>query len=141
MTRGSLPIGGRRRVITVALLLLAAAGAAGGAVSQFSVAAASAPATKQTELWEAFGLLFFALLFCLLAWRPWSLPGLWEVTIAIKAALGVAEVAIGIQGATNGTFAGFVDLVLAGDLLAAYFTSRAYLAWRQPAAEGAGHGG
>jgi hypothetical protein len=133
MTSARRPYGLGRGVIRVALLLLAAAGAAGGAVSQFSVATTSGPATKQTELWHAFGLLFFALLFCLLAWRPRSLPGLWEVTIAVKAALGVAEVAIGIQGATNGTFDGVVDLVLAGFLLVAYVTSRAYLAWRQPA--------
>lgn len=124
------PLARWRAVTAVTLLLLSEAGAAAGMVSQLGVARAAGPATQQTEVWHAFGLAFFAVLFCLLARWPRRLPGIWELTILCKGLLSAAEFAVGARGARDGVTSGMADLALVALLTAAYLLSRGHRAWR-----------
>jgi hypothetical protein len=70
----------------------------------------------------------FAGVFILLGVWPRRLPGLWELTIANKVGLTVAEVLLARNDATCAWSAAIADAILCALLIVAYLLSRGYTA-------------
>lgn len=75
-------------------------------------------------------MFVFAGIFALLAWRPLSLPGVFELAIAHKLAMTVVAVSAG--RAVGATAAAIGDGALTVVLIAAYVLCRAWRAWSLP---------
>lgn len=75
-------------------------------------------------------MFVFAGIFALLAWRPLSLPGVFELAIAHKLAMTVVAVSAG--SAVGAAAAAIGDGALTVVLIAAYVLCRAWRAWSLP---------
>lgn len=121
----------RRGVAGRSLLIIAAltaAFASGMAIAQLSSAGSE---HLVVDAWRAFGLMVFAGLFALVAWRPTSYPGLMELAFAHKVAMAL----IGwsqLGEARDSWTALIVDGLLALALLVAYVLLGCHRAWRRP---------
>jgi hypothetical protein len=73
------------------------------------------------------GFLVFAGMFALLAIRPRSTPGVWELAFGHKAAMAVAAVIL--AGAHEATSAGPIDAFLALAILTSYLCMRGWESW------------
>lgn len=125
--RGS-PIG-----LRAARVLMAVAAVAAGAAAVFAVAGLGAanPETVVVETWRAYGLVVFAGLFALLAWRPVGYRGVWELVIAHKLALTITALVLGPGAAGTGEVIVW-DGALSVLLLVAYLSCRGWRSWRRP---------
>jgi len=111
-----------------ALLVLAAVGAlVGGSLGIVDLGDAGSQ-VQWYATWHAFGLLTFAGIFLLLAVRPRSYPGIWELAIVNKAALGTAWF---FERAADHAADGVVDIVLVVVLVVAYTLTRAWTGWHR----------
>jgi len=104
--------------------------AAPGCAPHIGAAQTAGPATQQVETWRMFGFLMFAGVFVLLGLWPRRLPGQWELTIANKVGLTVAEALLIGNHAAGAQFAATADGILSVLLIAAYLLSRGYTTWR-----------
>jgi len=77
--------------ITTVLMLVSALGVLYAFITSIGAVQTAGPATQQVETWRMFGFLMFAGVFILLGVWPRRLPGLWELTIANKVGLTIAE--------------------------------------------------
>lgn len=116
--------------IATGLMLVSALGALYALISAIGAVQTAGPATQQVETWRLFGFLMFAGVFVLLGLWPRRLPGLWELTIASKVGLTVAEALLIGNNAAGAQFAAIADGILSALLIAAYLLSRGYTAWR-----------
>ena len=119
----------RDRIATV-LMLVSALGALYAFITAIGAVQTAGPATQQVESWRMFGFLMFAGVFILLGVWPRRLPGLWELTIANKVGLTIAEALLIRNNAAGAQFTAISDGVLSAFLVAAYLLSRGYTAWR-----------
>lgn len=130
----------RRAVAGRALLILAAltaAFAAGAGIARLSTAG---PDRLLEDAWHAFGLVVFAGLFALVAWRPAGFPGVLELAFAHH--LGLALLAWPQLGLADGAWMTLVlDGLLALALLIAYILLGCHRAWRRPKPAGPGKSG
>jgi hypothetical protein len=114
------------------LTIVCALGALYACASSIGAVAAAGPETQQVEVWRTLGFAMFAGMFVLLAIWPRRFPGLWELAIADKAALTVAEVLLIQNNAVNAQSTAIADGILTVFLLAAYILSRGYTSWSIP---------
>jgi hypothetical protein len=116
--------------VTLARVLLALCAASALVAGATSLAALddSPDASRMADTWWAVGVVTFAGLFALLAWRPLALPGLWELTIANKAALTGFAAAYGDE-ADGASTSLVTDGVLTVVLVVAYVAARGWRAW------------
>jgi hypothetical protein len=110
-------------------MLVSALGALYAFFTAIGAVQTAGPATRQVETWRMFGFLMFAGVFVLLGVWPRRLPGLWELTIANKVGLTIAEVALIGNQAVGAQFTAISDGVLSVFLIGAYLLSRGYTAW------------
>jgi hypothetical protein len=116
--------------IATALMLVSALGALYAFITAIGAVQTAGPATQQVETWRMFGFLMFAGVFILLGVWPRRLPGLWELTIANKVGLTIAEALLISNNAAGAQFTAISDGILSAFLVAAYLLSRGYTAWR-----------
>ena len=127
--------GVRQAGVRVASVLMWVAAVAAGlsAISALVDLGAASPEAAVVETWRAYGLVVFAGLFALLAWRPLGYCGVWELVIFHKVALTTTALyyASGGSAADAGTILVW-DGVLSVILLIAYLSCRGWRSWRQP---------
>lgn len=124
----------RRRATGRTLLIISALGAAGFAGWSLAQLQLTTSETFLSEAWHAFGLIVFAGLFALVAWRPQAYPGLMELTIVHS--IGMFVLALTNQDAAGATATMILHGLLALALLIAYVVLGCIKAWRrQPAAQ------
>ncbi|EXF25558.1 hypothetical protein BG28_12955 [Nesterenkonia sp. AN1] len=124
----------RRRATGRTLLIVSALGAAGFAGWSLAQLQLTTSETFLAEAWHAFGLIVFAGLFALVAWRPRAYPGLMELTIVHS--IGMFVLALTNQEAAGATATMILHGLLALALLIAYVVLGCIKAWgRQPAAQ------
>ena len=116
--------------IATAFMLVSALGALYAFITAIGAVQTAGPATQQVETWRMFGFLMFAGVFILLGVWPRRLPGLWELTIANKVGLTIAEALLIRNNAAGAQFTAISDGILSAFLVAAYLLSRGYTAWR-----------
>ncbi len=116
--------------VAMGLMLFAAIGALYAFVSAIGVALGAGPETQQVEWWRVFGFLLFTVLFVMLAIKPRSYPGLWELILVDKAALTAVEFSLITNNAANAFSTAVVDGILTLVILAAYLLSQGYRSWR-----------
>lgn len=119
----------RRRTATV-ILVLAALGAIFAFVMAITSINSAGRALVVDKSWRMFGLLVFAGLFVLLAYRPRQYPGVWELVIFHKAATAVF-VGVFATNAVGATTTAVTDGVLAVGLIGAYLLVKGYESWSQ----------
>ncbi|GAA1115643.1 hypothetical protein [Nesterenkonia jeotgali] len=123
----------RRRATGRTLLIVSALGAAGFAGWSLAQLQLASTETFLSDAWHAFGLIVFAGLFALVAWRPRAYPGLMELTIVHS--VGMFVLAFTNQDAAGATATMILHGLLALALLIAYVVLGCVKAWgRQPAA-------
>lgn len=123
----------RRRATGRTLLIISALGAAGFAGWSLAQLQLASTETFLSDAWHAFGLIVFAGLFALVAWRPRAYPGLMELTIVHS--IGMFVLAFTNQDAAGATATMILHGLLALALLIAYVVLGCVKAWgRQPAA-------
>lgn len=129
------PVAAWRDRVARVLLVLGAVAALAGGVSMIPDYTAL-PGAEVERVWRSFGLVVFAGLFLLLAWRPRGLPGVWELVIFHKAALTVAGM-FWLSGEVDGAGELVVsDGVLTAVLVGCYLLTEGWTAWRpSPPAE------
>jgi hypothetical protein len=110
------------------LMWLAALGAFFAFVSAFAAVNNATPQTIWVETWRLFGFLVFTGMFVLLALRPRSAAGVWELAFFHKAAMAVS--ALFLSGAEGAAMAGTIDAVLAVVIAMAYVLTRGWMAWK-----------
>ncbi len=118
----------RDRTATV-LMLLAAVGACVAFVSSISTVAAAGPATQVVEIWRMYGYIVFTGLYVLLAFWPRRYPGVWELAILDKAALGVTGLVLLGRGVADAQTILVFDGSLAVITLIAYILAKGYTGW------------
>jgi len=118
----------RDRTATV-LMLLAAVGACVAFVSSISTVAAAGPATQVVEIWRLYGFIVFTGLYVLLAFWPRRYPGVWELAILDKAALGVTGLVLLGRGVGDAQTILIFDGSLAVITLMAYLLAKGYTGW------------
>ncbi|MBO0595399.1 hypothetical protein I2485_10905 [Nesterenkonia sp. E16_7] len=124
----------RRRATGRTLLIISALGAAGFAGWSLAQLQLTTSETFLSEAWHAFGLIVFAGLFALVAWRPQAYPGLMELTIVHS--IGMFVLALTNQDAAGATATMILHGLLALALLVAYVVLGCIKAWRRaPAAQ------
>lgn len=117
----------QRRATGRTLLIVSAlgvAGFAGWSLAQLQLASSQA---FLAEAWHALGLIVFAGLFALVAWRPRAYPGLMELTIAHS--IGMFLLALTNQDAAGATATMILHGLLAIALLIAYVVLGSIKAW------------
>lgn len=118
----------RDRTATV-LMPLAAVGACVAFVSSISTVAAAGPATQVVEIWRMYGFIVFTGLYVLLAFWPRHYPGVWELAILDKAALGVTGLVLLGRGVGDAQTILIFDGSLAVITLVAYLLAKGYTGW------------
>ncbi len=115
-----------------ALLAIAAVGALFAMATSIGEVLAAGPDTLMLRVWQSAGFAVFAGLFGLLAYRPLSYAGIWELVILNKMALTVVALtyASGAEGASK---VATVDGALTAMLLAGYVLCMGWRAWSGPA--------
>lgn len=111
------------------LMALAALSALGAFFNGLSTLPQAGPGTIWVETWRVFGFLVFSGMFALLAFRPHSSAGIWELTFFHKAAMAVS--ALVLTDANGAASAGIIDAVLAGLIVLAYLLLRGWTAWKR----------
>jgi uncharacterized transporter YbjL len=111
-------------------MMASALGALYAFITSIGAVQTAGSATQQVETWRMFGFLMFAGVFVLLGIWPRRLPGLWELTLANKVGLTIAEALLIGHNAVGAQFAAISDGILSVFLAAAYLLSRGYSAWR-----------
>ncbi|MBE1514773.1 hypothetical protein [Nesterenkonia halotolerans] len=122
----------RRRATGRTLLIVSALGTAGFAGWSMAQLQQSGPETFLAEAWHAFGLVVFAGLFALVAWRPRAYPGLMELTILHSA--GMFVLAFSNQDAAGSTANMVLHGLLTLALLIAYVMLGCIKAWGRQSA-------
>jgi hypothetical protein len=117
----------RRDRAGAVLLYVCAAGAAVSALAAGAVVGDAEPAAQGAEAWRMIGFVLFAAVFVLLARGPRQLRGLWEVTIAAKAALPLAGLTVA-RGADDAATFVVVDGLLVVVLAVAYVLTTGWAA-------------
>ncbi|WP_218220898.1 hypothetical protein [Nesterenkonia sp. Act20] len=125
----------RRRATGRTLLIVSALGTAGFAGWSMAQLQQSGPETFLAEAWHAFGLVVFAGLFALVAWRPRAYPGLMELTILHSA--GMFVLAFSNQDAAGSTANMVLHGLLTLALLIAYVMLGCVKAWGRQSAPAA----
>jgi len=110
-------------------MLLAAVGACVAFVSSISTVAAAGPATQVVEIWRMYGFIVFTGLYVLLAFWPRRYPGVWELAILDKAALGVTGLVLLGRGVADAQTILVFDGSLAVITLIAYILAKGYTGW------------
>ena len=129
VSAGGVPAG--RRVTAARILLgLAAVGAAVSFLAGIGRTVDAGPATQAVEAWRMVGFAAFAGLFALLAWQPRGYPGVFEITIANKAALAALGLTL-VASADGAPEFVIFDGVLTIALLAAYILVEGWTAFRR----------
>jgi multisubunit Na+/H+ antiporter MnhC subunit len=123
----------RDRVATL-LMVLARLGALASFVGAIGAVAKAGPDTIVVESWRMLGFLVFAGIFALLAFRPRTLPGLWELSIMHKAGMALIAAVAATGDAKDAVSTAVADGVLAALLVTAYVLARGFTAWRKPSA-------
>lgn len=111
------------------LLGLAAAGAGVSFLVGIGRTVDAGPVTQAVEAWRTVGFAAFAGLFALLAWRPRGYPGVFEITIANKAALAALGATL-LASADGASELVIFDGALAIALAAAYVLVEGWTAFR-----------
>ncbi|MBN2041027.1 MAG: hypothetical protein JW864_13365 [Spirochaetes bacterium] len=83
--------------------------------------------TVWIETWRMFGFLVFAGMFALLAWRPRSSAGIWELVFFHKAAVGISS--FFLSNSQEAISSGPIDIVLSILIVAAYICTRGWQSW------------
>lgn len=112
------------------LMWLAAVGALIAFISAIPTVKSAGPNTIWIETWRLFGFLVFTGMFVLLALRPRSSAGMWELAFFHKVAMTIT--ALLIPGAEQAASAGMIDGVLAVLIMIAYILTRGWTAWKNP---------
>lgn len=124
---GAPPVTDRRVLVGSVLLALSAVGALVAGIGAVGTVTDAGDATLIVEAWRMAGFFVFAGIFGLLAYRPRSLPGVFELAIGHKLVLTlVAATASTADGAGEAVLA---DGVLSVLLLVAYVLCRSWTAW------------
>lgn len=110
------------------LLALCAIATLGAFASGVAVIAAAPDDRLMVEGWRTLGYLVFAGLWTMLALRPRSVPGVWELVFLHKIAVSVY--AFLILGAPEAGTAAVVDSLLVVITAAAYVLCRGWESWR-----------
>ena len=110
------------------LMFLASIGAVGAFVLSVPVVRSASPETLWVQTWRMFGFLVFAGMFALVAIRPRTSAGVWELAFLHKLAMAVT--ALLASNARDAVMAGTVDAVLAIFIGAAYFCTRGWQSWQ-----------
>ena len=118
----------RDRVAT-GLMLLAAIGAFISFVTSINSVATASPATQVVEIWRMYGFLVFTGLYVLLAFWPRRYPGIWELAILDKAALGITGLVLLGRGVTDAQTILIFDGSLAVITFVAYLLAKGYTGW------------
>lgn len=113
------------------LMLLAALGALLSFVGGVTAVMTTTPAVQVAESWRTLGVLVFAGLFALLAFRPRAYPGVWELAIFHKVAVSATVAVLTGQEAVGARTIAVAEGVLAVVLIAAYVLAEAYTCWGQ----------
>jgi len=113
------------------LLVLSAISAAGAFVGGLAAAASATPDRLWLETWRTLGFLVFTGLFALLAWRPRTTAGVWELVIVNKGALSILGL---VYRSAESLSAVPFDLALTAVLAAAYLLTRGWRSWMRIAA-------
>lgn len=116
--------------ISAVLMIVAAVGAIFAFFGSIQTTREASGDLQLAEMWRMYGFVVFAALFLLLAWRPRSLPGIWEVAFFHKAA--VAATALFMRGDDSDTATVMVlaDGGLAVLIAVAYVLARGHASWR-----------
>ena len=123
----------RRRATGSTLLIVSALGTAGFAGWSMAQLQQTSPESFLSEAWHAFGLIVFAGLFALVAWRPRAYPGLMELTILHS--IGMFVLAFTTQDAAGATATMILHGLLTLALLISYVVLGCVKAWgKQPVA-------
>ena len=118
----------RDRVAT-GLMLLAAIGAFISFVTSISSVATASPATQVVEIWRMYGFVVFSGLYALLAFWPRRYPGIWELVILDKAALGITGLVLLGRGVADAQTILIFDGSLAVITFVAYLLAKGYTGW------------
>ncbi|GAA4940704.1 hypothetical protein EV188_112187 [Actinomycetospora succinea] len=109
------------------LLLLAAVSSVAAFVGGLATMAAAPPDRPVVEGWRTFGFLVFTGLWVLLALRPRTSPGLWELVFLHKIAMVVLTLAV--LDVPEAATALVVDATLVVVTAIAYVLTRGWLSW------------
>jgi hypothetical protein len=118
----------RDRVAT-GLMLLAAIGAFISFVTSINSVSTASPATQVVESWRMYGFVVFTGLYVLLAFWPRRYPGVWELAILDKVALGLTGLVLLSRGVADAQTILIFDGSLAVITLVAYFLAKGYTGW------------
>ncbi|SRR6266508_123921 len=110
------------------LMWLAVLGALSAFASGFVAVNNATSETIWVETWRMFGFLVFTGMFILLALRPRTSAGVWELAFFHKAAMAVS--AFFLSGAKQAATAGTIDAVLVVLIALAYTFTRGWMAWK-----------
>lgn len=120
----------KRAVAGRALLILAALAAAAAAGASLAQLGAVGPEHVLHDAWRGFGLVVFAGLFALVAWRPTGYPGVLELAFLHKLALALTAWSQ-LETADGAWSTLIIDGLLALALLVAYVLLGSHRAWRR----------
>jgi len=118
----------RDRVAT-GLMLLAAIGAFISLLTSISSVATASPATQVVEIWRLYGFVVFTGLYVLLAFWPRRYPGIWELAILDKAALGITGLVLLGRGVPDAQTILIFDGSVAAITFVAYLLAKGYAGW------------
>jgi hypothetical protein len=117
------PVASWRDRVATGLMLLAAIGAF------ISPVATASPATQVVEIWRMYGFVVFTGLYVLLAFWPRHYPGIWELAILDKAALGITGLVLLGRGVPDAQTILIFDGSLAVITFVAYLLAKGYTGW------------
>jgi hypothetical protein len=123
------PVAPWRDRVATGLMLLAAIGAFISFVTSISSVATASPATQVVEIWRMYGFVVFTGLYVLLAFWPRRYPGIWELTILDKAALGITGLVLLGRGVADAQTILIFDGSLAVITFVAYLLAKGYTGW------------
>src|SRR5207248_8616805 len=98
-------------------------------VTSITAVATASPATQVVEIWRMYGFVVFTGLYVLLAFWPRRYPGIWELAILDKAALGITGLVLLSRGVADAQTILIFDGSLVVITLVAYVLAKAYAAW------------
>lgn len=129
MTSSDTPASAWRDRIATGLMLLAAVGALLSFALSLTTITATSPTTQVVEIWRMYGFVVFAGIYVLLAFWPRRYPGIWELAIFNKAALGITGLILLNQGVQDADTILIFDGTITVVTLLAYLLARGYTGW------------